>query len=182
MTHKSSITYVLFAATISLGGCCTCPPPKVSCIDFEDQVVGSRFNVGDSFSASGVAIDVIAVGVYDNHAEITDGQYTPAPGHDLRPMNVGVSFNLPASAYDVTMNFADLGGKSQFLVNGSGVTDPLINRVVEFDGQTIGGVLVSVAGAQQGNNWRGNVTLTGAVSSLTIVGQELWIDDICYKQ
>ena len=182
MTIRKSSVCAALAGTLLVGGCCDCPPPKISCIDFEDQAVGGQFNVGDSFTASGVTIDVVAVGVHNNRAEITDGQYTPASGNDLRPLNVGVAFNLPGTAYDLTLNFADLGGNSQLLINGDAVSDPLIRRVVDFDGQTIGGVLVGVTAAQQGNNWFGNVALTGSISSLTIVGQELWIDDVCYKQ
>ena len=174
----------LLLGGLLLGGCCLCPPTPVSpsCIDFEDQAVGDQFNVGDSFIASGITIDVVAVGVYDDRAEITGGPYTTASGNDLRPLNVGVKFNLPASSFDVAMNFADLGGRSQFLINGAAVSTPSVNRVIEFDGATIGGVLVTVAAIRQGNNWYGDVSLSGSINTLTVVGQELWLDDVCYMQ
>ena len=166
-----------------LDGCCACPPvtPR-ECIDFEDQTVGTQFHVGESFTASGTVIDVVAVGTSDNYAEITPGSQTTASGNDLRPKGVGVQLNLPASAYDVTMNFADFGGTTQFIINGDSFSTSGHTRVIEYDGQNIGGVLVDVTAIQQGNNWYGDALLQGAISSLTIVGQELWIDDICYMQ
>lgn len=170
------------AIALLVGSCCVCPPPagERACIDFEDQAVGSQYTVGNSFVASGITIDVVAVGAYSNRAEITAGNYTTASGNDLRPLNVGVQFNLPPSARDVTMNYADLGGNNQFLINGASVANPAINQVIEFDGQTIGGVTVSVTTATPGDSTRGDVALNGTINSLVVVGQELWLDDVCY--
>lgn len=183
MNTKVRLGYIFTMALIFVSACCACPPlTGRNCIDFEDQAVGSRYDVGDSFTSAGVLMDVIAVGSYDNWAEITAGNQTTATGNDLRPQNVGVRFNLPSSASDVTMNFADFGGNTLLLINGDSFSTSGHTRVIEYEGQTVGGVLITVTATQQGNNWRGSAMMRGSISSLTIVGQELWIDDVCYMQ
>ena len=39
---------------------------------------------------------------------------------------------------------------------------------------------VSVTTAIPGDSTRGDVALNGTIDSLVVVGQELWLDDVCY--
>lgn len=162
---------------ILLTGCAT------SCLDFEDQSLGTRFNVGVTVTTSGTNIgveqfkygngDLVSTG----RAQIDNRNYARGSGLDLNARNVNLR---PQHAYpvnEIEFNFAELGGNNNININGDFRN---VRDLIDLNNINIGGTQVTVDAIQQGNNWYGNIIIEGNISDFSIGGQELWVDDYCF--
>jgi hypothetical protein len=153
------------------------------CDSFETLKVGDRFNVGETASASELDISVgqfqwgDGIWTSSGHAEIDGNNYTNGSGRSIRANNVNLEFQHIYPVTEIRLQFAELGGNNNITVNDvfSNVGD-----IVDLDGTYLGGVELTVDASQSGYNWIGQLTLRGNISSFSIGGQELWIDDYCF--
>jgi len=81
----------------------------------------------------------------------------------------------------VAFDYGDFGGNLNLEVNGSRVSD--ISSFAQsppngVDGSTIGGASVSVQTTSGTTGEVGHVEITGNISSFSVGGQELWIDNV----
>lgn len=97
-----------------------------------------------------------------------------------RTNNIDLRFNFSALSFvpsSVTFEFRDYGGHENLKVNGSGL------YIGELTGapSPMGGVTVASAWSWSAGNVfkQGTTTLTGAVGSFMVGGQELFLDNVC---
>lgn len=183
--HRSKVGVFLFAAAgLALFAC------KGSgggggggnCVEFEDSMPGTTFQVGDSFVDSGITITVKPFqwgdGTWTSNGSgvIDPNNRAQGSGNAGRPNNCTFAFGF-GRVENVTLKLGELGGNNNIKINGQ------FRNFADFadiDGQTIGGGSVSFTIAStSGNNYYGTLSITGVVEVFEIGGQELWIDDVC---
>lgn len=149
-------------------------------VRFEDLPLGERYKVGDTFVDSGTTITVRPF-VFSDGTEFDDGRALVRNGGDaggsgnemqLGSANLDFNFGYPLQG-GLSMLFGEFGGNLNIEINGDFRN---FEDFAEIDGETIGGVAVSVAGGF--GNDQGRLQLSGTVNSFVIGGQELWIDDV----
>ncbi|MEO7703905.1 MAG: carboxypeptidase regulatory-like domain-containing protein [Thermoflexales bacterium] len=96
--------------------------------------------------------------------------------NELKLNNIGISTTFAAGMYSVSFKFGEYGGNINLRVNGALANFADFN---DIDGTMIGGALASVVNGF--GNDMGSVTLNGSVTQLSVSGQELWIDDLCFE-
>jgi hypothetical protein len=172
-TVKSAVS---IGHILLLTGCATC-------LDLEDQTMGTQFSVGDTISTSDTNIKVeqfqYSSGVWTSseRAQIDNRNYARGSGLDLNARNVNLR---PQHAYPVNkikFNFGELGGNNNININGDFQN---VGDLIDLNNSTIGGTQVTVDAVQQGNNWYGTVAVEGDISDFSIGGQELWVDNYCF--
>jgi hypothetical protein len=165
---------ILIVVILILSGCNT--------IKFNNLTPGTRYEVGDVFTSDKIDIVVEPFSwgsqwTYDGTARVDDRQYSGGSGIDMNTCNVNLLFEFDYPRDEITLKFADCGGNNNITINSEFLN---FGRIIELDGQVIGGVSISVTAAQDGNNWFGELILTGVIDLFKIGGQELWIDDVHY--
>lgn len=97
-----------------------------------------------------------------------------------RSNNINLRFDFSALAFvpsSVTFEFRDYGGHENLKVNGSGL---FIGELTGAPSPMGGAVVSSVWTWWPGGGFKqGTTTLTGAVGSFVIGGQELFLDNVC---
>lgn len=173
---KFSIRYSGIAAVVLVlvSGCNT--------IKFSNLTPGTRYEVGDVFISDGIDIVVEPFSwgsqwTYSGTARVDDRHYSGGSGNDMNTCNVNLLFEFDYPRDKITLKFADCGGNNNISINSEFLN---FGRIIELDGQVLGGVNISVAAVQDGNNWIGKLVLTGIIDLFKIGGQELWIDDVHY--
>lgn len=114
----------------------------------------------------------------------TDGGFSSAQiqqtaggsGQDLYTDNVNLELNFGSMYRALRLNYADLGGNENLTVNGDLRN---VSALGSLHGTTVGGALVSTVTEPLG---RGVLELVGDISSFSIGGQSLWIDDVCIER
>ena len=154
------------------------------CIDFEDQTDGTRFDLGATFSASGMPIGVSAM-QWSNGSSSSSGSvridhrgYALGSGLDANLRNSLASLGWTDPVDWIALRFGELGGNVNLRVNSDfrNTAD-----LAELNGAVIGGSQVFVAASQSNGNWFGDILISGPISDFAIGGQELWIDDVCFQ-
>ncbi len=170
-------------ACLCMGGCV-----PAFCVDFEDLVLNTDYSVGNQFWASGVQIDVEGfqlddtdeTWVDDGFARVSGDQSAGGSGKDIEANNVNLRFH--GGPWDcLSLLFGDWGGNLNIEVNGH------FRNFCDFreiDGETIGGVEVSVAVFVDVPHscYQGMLFLSGTINSFAIGGQELFVDNVCLDQ
>jgi hypothetical protein len=98
----------------------------------------------------------------------------------LRLNNINVEFDFSGVGFavqEVTFEFLDLGGHENLSVNGS----PIFAGELSAVGSPIDGVSASVTTTPVSGGNSGRVVLGGAVETVRVGGQELWIDNVCAR-
>jgi hypothetical protein len=153
---------------------------SADCIDFEDVTLGASFTPAASFPSSGsvVFIDPFTMSggfVGTGPAGIENTGLAGHSGHELRVSNVMASFDFGFSPLEaLSFAFGEYGGELYLEINGDGQYADLMS---EYDGVTLGGVLVIVSGGF--GNDTGILGADGEITTMFIAGQELWIDHVC---
>lgn len=156
-------------------------PPSQDCVRFEDQTPGNVFHAGDSFIASGVET---LVGEFvwsngnmtaDGFAEIQVDGNAGSAGNEIMVNNVTLNFSLSTPATYMTLRFGEYGGNVNLTINGDFAN---VEDFAELDGVQVGGVNVVVINGSGGDT--GALLLTGLMLEVSVGGQELWVDDICF--
>lgn len=152
-------------------------------IDFEDLEAGSLYRVGDSFVAAGVTVQA---GVYEwptgetttgGNARVLDRQEAGGTGLDIWTNNINLDFKLDNPQDRISLQFGSFGGNHNVRVNGELRN---VNNLYALDGETIGGVAVSVKATSDDND-NGMMTLHAAdkqITAFAIGGQEFAIDNV----
>ncbi len=153
-------------------------------LDFEDHDPGTRFVPGETFTTlgdDGQTMDVVVTpyifsdgGQFSGYTEFDNQGISGGTGNDLQLNNVNLNFEFDPPLQGLSLLFSDLGGSVNLTVNGD---FRFLQDLSEVDGQTVGGLLVSVQ-LVPGEN-RGVLQLSGQVESFAIGGQEFWVDRLC---
>ena len=165
-----------------------------ACVTFEPPLlVGTLFGapVGQSsgdliFTSSGIGAHVynfklLPAGTAFNRAYIDVAPVAFSPGQSIRTNNINLLFDLsglPFPVKKVTLSYLDLGGYENLAVNGGAIYAGDLKSAPPV----LSGVGVAVTGTPlppPRSGRYGTVTFTGALQSVLIGGQELWIDSVC---
>ena len=152
------------------------------CASFNALTSGTNYQNGDTVPS--LIEYLVSDFVWANGTTTTMGKlkidnrgYAQGTGNDLNLNNATMvpQHNFPVGI--ISLKFAWLGGNNNITINGqfSQVTNP-----IDLNGTTINGVSISVTAVQNGNNWYGVMLLSGDITSFSIGGQELWVDDYCF--
>jgi hypothetical protein len=173
-----TIHYCLLMIVINLAlyGCC---------FKFSDLASGSAFRVGDLINTSNKNILVEKFQYSDGRwtstgqARVDMDSYSGGSGNEINARNVNLNFMIGYPVKTLTIKFGELGGNINITINEN--FDNL-GDLISLNGTTLGGVVISVNAIKKENNWFGEMVLNGAINSFSIGGQELWIDNVCYKK
>jgi hypothetical protein len=159
------------------------------CVDFEAPLtVGTEFGTPAGNSSGDVVFtsNGIAVSVWD--FEFTGGGGTfnvatvdTAPfgsGQNMRTNNINLEFDFAGLGFVpsvVRFDYLDQGGSENLSVNGS----PVFAGDLPAAPASLGGATVSVSTTPGPGGTLGTVTITGAIATLRLGGQEFWIDSVC---
>lgn len=158
------------------------PTPVLNCIDFEDLTSGTRYKVGDVFTASGakIAVEIFfltgGTSASDGYAQIGTRGEAGGSGNELQINNVNLRFDFGSPISDLSIFFGELGGNLNLDINGDFQN---FGNFADINGATIGGVDIYVVNGF--GNDQGRLRFIGTIHSFSIGGQELWIDDVCPK-
>lgn len=175
MTFKTKIC-IAVTSIMLISGCCA---------KFNDVADGTRYNVGQTFTSSNIDVKVEQFQwgngnwTSQGYVEGDATNYAMGTGNAIRCNNANLNFQFSYPVNKIHLKFADLGGNSNISVNGDFRN---IARIQLLNGQVIGSATVSVSAVQQGNNWIGSMDVVGNITSFSIGGQELWLDDVCAKK
>ncbi len=165
-------------------------PPVGDCetiaTDWEDMTLGNSYYVGDVFTS-----ELVTVAGQDfiwSDGTPTSGGYTQVgnsglaggSGLEMQVNNINLNLDLGGTVGYMEILFGEYGGNLNLEINGDFHN---FDDFVAINGLTIGGVDVFVTNGY-GDDY-GVLALsanTDSISHLTIGGQELWIDDICYDE
>ena len=176
-------------ATNSAGSVTATVTVVIECIDFESLTIGNVYNVGDTFTDSGVTITVLpfqwgnSLWTSGGFARVVDNGLAGVSGKEIGVNNVNLGFNFSSPLKGLSLNFGEYGGNLNIEINDD------FQNFGNFDdiGTTIiGGVDVSVINGH--GNDKGRLILSGEMGMFdfqgqdfmfVIGGQELWVDHIC---
>lgn len=184
---------ILVVSVACISSATPTPTPQVVCVDFEPPlIVGTQY--GTPANSPGDLVfttNNIPVLVYDfvfgggggtfNFAQIDPAVTTPVAfgnGQIINTNNINLEFDFSGLGFQtnqVTFDFLDLGGLENISINGS----PVIADELSAVPSPIGGVNLTVNATPFSGGQSGTATLTGAVTTLRIGGQEFWMDNVC---
>ena len=153
------------------------------CDSFETLKVETKIYIGETASTPGLSFITEqfqwANGNWttSGYAEIDSNNYTNGSGRSIRLNNVNLKFQHDFPVTEIKLKIAELGGNNNITVNS---VFRNIGNLIDLNEVEIGGVLITINASQSGNNWIGEMTLRGNITSFVIGGQELWIDDYCF--
>jgi hypothetical protein len=152
----------------------------LGCIDFGGLLLNRVYTVGSAFVASGTGITVRSFvwrnGIPTNQgfAQVQNRGLAGGAGNEMAVNNASLAFSLRGRARALMLRFGEYGGNLNITINGRFVN---FNNFADINGASIGGVNVSATNGF--GNDRGRLVLTGPITSFSLGGQELWIDDVC---
>ncbi len=159
---------------------------SVTTIAFEDLPLDARYQVGDSFAEDNISVRGEAF-VWSNGRTTTDGYarvenrgLAGGTGQDLQTNNINLSFQLSSAFNAASLRFGFYGGNVNLRVNGELLN---VNSISTLNGQIVGGVDVTVTFGPDSQEL-GILTLsqnTQPIRFFAIGGQELWIDDVAFR-
>jgi hypothetical protein len=152
-----------------------------TCISFEDFAPDDKWGVGDGFGTWGAEVIFTEFQWSDGTwvdtgiATITTGNMAGGTGQDLNTNNINLTLRFEAPASIVYLRFGEYGGNINVIVN-----DDLRNFSLfsEVNNTVIGGAYTMVTNGF--GNDTGSTAFVGQIENLSVGGQELWLDDICY--
>jgi hypothetical protein len=161
-------------------------PVAPGCVVFDPLALGSVYTTGAAFTEGAVVMKVGPFqwlnGTYtwNGYAEVDGGSAAGGSGQDLRLNNATVSFDFGGPVNAIKCAVGEYGGNINLEVNG---------QLWNFDdfsklpGTSLGavGVTSTVTPTTFPTGEIGSLVLAGTITSFSIGGQELWIDDVCYS-
>ena len=181
-TQTIALATVSFITTISAAS-----TSIIRCIDFEDLPAGATYNIGDTFSTSGINAEVFP---HAGDAQAKINVYGLAgTGHEMYPNNVAVEFDAASSglgyAVRAKFDYWEGGGINVMEVNGSVISFPNFFDFGPLNGSTwpsaLGNVTLNVTESPTTGGFLGTVEIIGDIKSLRVGGQELVIDNVCFE-
>jgi hypothetical protein len=180
-------------------GCHTSPGPAATttCESLDTLTPGARVVVGvppaNSFQPPTMDIGarpfIWANGTSTStgYAEIQTGSKAGGSGNEMQVNNILVTFSVGFGQTLETLRFSfgEYGGNLNLWINNQFTN---FNNFADIHGKTIGGVQVNVLSGGNGND-KGQIEFVGHMvdqaggrGQLAVGGQELWIDDICFRK
>lgn len=150
-------------------------------VEFEDLPLGATYNVGDSFTTSGVVVTaeeffwLPSGSTTGGYAEVMNTTNAGGAGYEVFTNNINLSFDFGSPCDGVSLMFADSGGPSGNInleINGSLANVDLFSNLPS----SLGGVSVFTTPGDTGALFV--IGVVGTVNSFKIGGQELYIDNI----
>ena len=157
--------------------------PMGTCVSFESLSLGATYNVGDSFSdgSSTVLLEEFEWGngqtTSSGVATVENGGLAGGTGQEINVNNINLAFSFGGTVSGLTMRFGEYGGNLNIEINGDFRN---FEDFSDIHGATIGGTTVSVSMTSTTGGQLGTLSITGNVTTFSIGGQELWIDDVCH--
>jgi|GEM_PF-974786 len=158
----------------------------LSCVDFEQQKLGTNFKVGDQFSDAGVPIAVQTFFFGNGNpfgggfTSIENGGLAGGIGQDVQVNNVNLNFGFPYPLEGINLSYGEYGGNLNLAVNGDFLN---VGSIGALAGTTPSGVAITVTPdidpLSQLPLDTGALRLSGQIDSFALGGQELWLDDVC---
>lgn len=177
-----SILIIVLAALLNSGAIPVC-------VTMDHLMVGTQYGkpIGQSpravaFIENGIRVNVDRYektpgGYAFNQAQIESASPTFGTKNVIKVNNISLTFNFngwPNGAQKVTLDFLEKGEFQNLSINGSPVYKGSLTKVPS----RIGSVkITSTWSSGKGN--KGTLELTGQIKTLSIGGQELWLDNVC---
>lgn len=194
MSREQGVLFMMGEITsVSLGGQelwidDACKPeagefPEEGCVTFEPFSVGKTYTVPgiNVFTEAGVTMETLEFywgsgqWFFGGFAIIDDQHLAGGSEKDLNTNNINIRFLFPRPVKQLRLLFGEYGGNLNFDVNGDFRE---FGDFIEIDGASIGGADIAVFGGF--GNDQGHIEISGEITTLTMGGQELWIDDVCW--
>ena len=176
MMRSTYAPIVLLLLLVSFGSAQT--------LDFEDLALGAMYDPPagpdpDSFVTNGVTVNVLdfvfssGTSFGGGFTEVENSGLAGGSGNELEVNNVNLGFDFGGPVQTVGIVFGEYGGNINFEVNGD------FHNVQNFQDlpAIIGGATYNVT---PGSGAGSTMTIQGLINSISIGGQELWIDDVRY--
>jgi len=149
-------------------------------IDFEDLTLGTIYNVGDSFTTSGVVITgeeffwLPSGSTTGGFAEVENGGLAGGAGNELHTNNINLNFDFGIILTGLALQYGEFGGNINLEINGN------LANVGNFANipANLGGTSVFTFDTGTPGQSSGAMFVTGTINSFKIGGQELWIDNV----
>ncbi|MBN2243975.1 MAG: hypothetical protein JW793_14910 [Acidobacteria bacterium] len=154
--------------------------PESGCVDFESMMLGTEYNVGDTFTDSGADLSVLSFTwangnpTSSGYARIDPALLAGGTGQGVWLNNVNLGIDFGCKVKGLTLLFGEYGGNLNIAINGDFRN---FSNFADINGLNIGDVIVEVTGGS--GNDTGTITLTGVIRSFAVGGQELIIDTVC---
>lgn len=146
-----------------------------NCIDFEEEPVGTKYEAGDVFSEDGYDFGFDNFEGGNGLATISDEGRAGHLGQDLE-LNESVIFGRFDCMEAFSVHYGQYGANVTVSINGDAAT---VSSLEELDGQTLGGVTLSVTFDLVNGGKRGVLEGLGQFDELLIGGARLYIDHLC---
>jgi hypothetical protein len=170
--------------------------PAYTCIDFNGIAAGTRYGTPNHapgavvFTQGAVRATVenfryIGPGGTFNFADIRAALAGFGSGNVLHFNNINLDFDFTAvtpAVGQVVLKFGDYGGFENLAINGA--PSPIYAGELVAAPSPLGGAIVASTATAFANGKRGAlavIALGGSIGHLRIGGQELFIDDLCYR-
>ena len=148
-------------------------------VDFEDMPAGFTTPQPSTFVSNGVEFFVDPF--LDLDAGEVDIAFSSATntGFDIeanvRNARLGIDFmdNFGESAQAITLFYGSSVGEAAVFING--FTNGTVSNLLELDGASFGGAVISVFPTGPGS---GRLSVDGVMNTFAIAGENIWIDDI----
>ena len=179
-------TKICTFAAVLLAAIAFAPATDAQCVKFDGLAAGtvwgnSAGHVSGDFvhAENGIRVFVrffhFPVGGTFGDATVVPSWFT-SPPNSVNTNNINLTFDfsgLPALPKQVAVKFRDLGGFENLSINSL----PVI--VGELSGGAAPGLIWTVIDFPVSGGREGKLTVDGRVKSLTLGGQEFWIDTLC---
>jgi hypothetical protein len=152
------------------------------CVDFDDLDPAAVYEGSDSFLANSVTFGIGPLTLRggsipaDGFAASSSEGRAGGMGKELRITDAVVEVLLGNGTSSLSVRYAHFTGEVNLEINGSLAA---LASLVDVQGKTIAGVSISVI--QQPDQGIGQLGLSGPIRSFSAGGQELWLDDLCFR-
>ena len=149
-------------------------------VDFEDLSLGATYNVGDSFTTSGVVITgqeffwLPSGSTTVGFVEVENSGLAGGAGNELHTNNINLSFDFGIILTGLALQYGEFGGNINLEINGSLAN---VENFVNIPAN-LGGTSVFTFDTGTPGQSSGAMFVTGTINSFKIGGQELWIDNV----
>jgi hypothetical protein len=150
-----------------------------SCFNLENLNLGDVYTIRSSFAVTGAKVRAMEF-QWSNGGWTDQGQATVVAdgqaggwGYEINTNNINLMFEFDQPLEGLVLLYGEYGGNVNLAINEEPVNVEDFSKV---DGATIGGVDVVV---KPFSSEQGALVMTGKIASMSIGGQELWIDDAC---
>ena len=177
---------------------------NLQCVDFQSKAINTRYDPSDpqavppvpptTFEDSGRTITVEGFQRSTTSPQEIEGSFAIVEDEgqgggvapDVQLATARLAFTFEDGLDGVTLRYGDFNqGEGGFNLAVNGDLNVFFGSLSDVNGTTLGGVTISAIqdlGVRGEPLPTGTLRLTGSVSSLTIGGTSLWLDDICPLQ